>query len=202
MLHAMPRRTGVAASPKSGSGCNATRLPRLMAEKLPSPPLVCGNVAPRSALDCAPLEAPFQAAVNGKANLRISDDGLWSLPCMRAASHTACAMTGALRGLLNLPIDEEVGLVGLHWGDQFYEFVPWKGDVRWEVAPWGSWKVAASNETHRVLVEATCDQPGTPLRAPTADNGLSPLCKDSFFGKARPWSFKAPADLVGALSGH
>ena len=72
----------------------------------------------------------------------------------------ASALTsGARRGLLNLPVDEEVGLVGLHWGDQFHEFVPWKGDVQWEVTPWGSWKVAANNETHKVLVEATCDRP-------------------------------------------
>lgn len=106
---------------------------------------------------------------------------LYAFTGLKIYPHTS----GARRGLLNLPIDEEVGLVGLHWGDQFHEFVPWKGDVRWEVAPWGSWKVTASNETHKVLVEATCNRPGSPLRAPTADNGLAPLCKDSFFGKVQ-----------------
>ena len=44
-------------------------------------------------------------------------------------------------------------------------------------------QVSADNGRHRVAVEATCDLPGTPLRAPTADSGLSPLCKDSFYGK-------------------
>lgn len=50
-------------------------------------------------------------------------------------------LTGAKRGLLNLPVDEEVGLVGLHWGDRFFEFVPQNGEVQWEVQPWGDWKV-------------------------------------------------------------
>ena len=45
-------------------------------------------------------------------------------------------------------------------------------------------QVWAVNGTHKVKVEATCDRSGTPLRAPTADSGLSPLCKDSFHGKA------------------
>jgi hypothetical protein len=48
---------------------------------------------------------------------------------------------GAKRGLLNLPLDETVGLVGLHWGERFFEFVPQNGRIKWEVEPWGSWKV-------------------------------------------------------------
>ena len=35
------------------------------------------------------------------------------------------------------------------------------------------------------LVEAVCEAPGTPLRAPTADAGLAPFCRDSFAGKVR-----------------
>ena len=73
--------------------------------------------------------------------------------------------------------------MGLHWGDRFLEFVPWSGEVRWEVEPWGSWRVSAENAEHRVSVEATCDRPGSPLRAPTANQGLSPFCRDSFYGK-------------------
>lgn len=46
-------------------------------------------------------------------------------------------------------------------------------------------QIHADNGSHRVRVEATCDQSGTPLRAPTANSGLSPLCKDSFYGKVR-----------------
>ncbi|XP_030543092.1 tocopherol cyclase, chloroplastic-like [Rhodamnia argentea] len=40
----------------------------------------------------------------------------------------------------------------------------------------------AGNETHKVVVEATTKDPGTTLRAPTAEAGLAPACKDSCFG--------------------
>ena len=56
-------------------------------------------------------------------------------------------------------------------------------DVQWDVEPWGSWRVWARNEEYEGLVEATCESPGTPLRAPTADRGLDVYCRDSFFGK-------------------
>jgi len=32
-------------------------------------------------------------------------------------------------------------------------------------------------------VEAKCESPGTPLRAPTADRGLDVYCRDSFYGE-------------------
>jgi len=39
--------------------------------------------------------------------------------------------TGARRGVLNLPgIEEDVGLIGIHWRGQFIELVPWNGSVR------------------------------------------------------------------------
>ncbi len=49
--------------------------------------------------------------------------------------------------------------------------------------PWGHWKVRGRNDEFEVLVEATCNRPGTALRAPTAAKGLSPICRDTFFGK-------------------
>ena len=57
--------------------------------------------------------------------------------------------------------------------------------MQWDVEPWGSWRVWARNEEYEGLVEATCDSPGTPLRAPTAERGLDVYCRDSFFGKVR-----------------
>ena len=42
--------------------------------------------------------------------------------------------------------------VGLHYQGEFYEFVPWKGKVEWEIAPWGSWKMKAQTKTHEVCV--------------------------------------------------
>ncbi len=49
-----------------------------------------------------------------------------------------CPGTGARRGILGLPgVREEVGVVGIHHGGHFYEFVPVTGSLRWDVSPWG-----------------------------------------------------------------
>lgn len=38
---------------------------------------------------------------------------------------------GARRGLLQLPgVEEDVGMVGIHWRGRFIELVPWKGEVQ------------------------------------------------------------------------
>lgn len=93
---------------------------------------------------------------------------------------------GALRGLLGVPgVEEEVGLIGIHHRGSFYEFLPNNGEVEWEADPWGRWRISACNREHEALVEATCASPGTPLRAPTADLGLAPFCRDSFGGQVR-----------------
>lgn len=47
------------------------------------------------------------------------------------------------------------------------------------------WKIWGNNSRYEALVEATCDSPGTPLRAPTATDGLHPFCRDSFCGQVR-----------------
>ena len=99
-----------------------------------------------------------------------------------------CSVTavGALRGLLGVPgVEENVGLVGIHHGGRLYEFLPNTGTVSWDVEPWGRWRISARNREHEALVEAVCEAPGTPLRAPTADAGLAPFCRDSFAGKVR-----------------
>ena len=41
---------------------------------------------------------------------------------------------GAKRGVKALPgVEEDVGMIGLHWGEQFIELVPWSGRVTWQV---------------------------------------------------------------------
>lgn len=93
---------------------------------------------------------------------------------------------GGRRGLPFLPGQfEEVAMVGVHYGGKFYEFVPWEGSVEWEVTPWGSWKMFAQRDAFEVSLEATTDTPGCTLRAPTADMGLAPFCKDTFAGKLK-----------------
>lgn len=49
---------------------------------------------------------------------------------------------GARRGILKLPgVEEDVGLIGIHWQGKFIELVPWNAGVTWEIEPWGQWKV-------------------------------------------------------------
>lgn len=73
-----------------------------------------------------------------------------------------------------------------------------------QVEPWGSWRIWARNEEFEALVEASCDQPGTPLRAPTPSEGLQPACRDSFAGQVRsllhgPWRPLAKAAFIAGL---
>ena len=78
---------------------------------------------------------------------------------------------------------EEVAMIGVHYRGKFYEFVPWNSQVKWAIAPWGSWKMIAKNSRYRAELTATCDRSGTPLRAPTLD-GLTFCCRDTMTGQA------------------
>lgn len=90
---------------------------------------------------------------------------------------------GGRRGLPLLPnLEEEVAMVGVHYKGVFYEFVPWGGEVIWKISPWGKWEMEAYNDEFEVELRASTDSQGTVLRAPTKDFGLSPFCRDSFFG--------------------
>ena len=41
------------------------------------------------------------------------------------------ACPGARRGILQLPgVEEDVGMIGIHWRGQFIEMVPWNGEVQ------------------------------------------------------------------------
>ena len=46
---------------------------------------------------------------------------------------------------------EELGMVGVHWEGRFYEFVPWAGEMEWEVDEWGRWKFEATAEKDGVM---------------------------------------------------
>ncbi|KAG6545849.1 hypothetical protein Mapa_012810 [Marchantia paleacea] len=103
-----------------------------------------------------------------------------------AAGEIALTAGGGRRGLPLVPgAFEEVAMVGIHYAGKFYEFVPWTGTVEWDVSIWGSWQMTAENRMYKVKLEATSDVPGVTLRAPTAESGLAPLCKDTFYGKLR-----------------
>lgn len=76
---------------------------------------------------------------------------------------------------------EEVALVAVHYKGKFYEFVPWKGPVEWEIRPWGYWHLKAQNALYEVELRGTTEDSGTSLLCPT-ETGMAPLCRDTFFG--------------------
>ncbi|MCO5581241.1 hypothetical protein L7F22_035119, partial [Adiantum nelumboides] len=76
---------------------------------------------------------------------------------------------------------EEVALVAVHYEGKFFEFVPWKGPVEWEIRPWGYWHLKAHNAHYEVELEGTTKDSGTALLCPT-ESGLAPLCRHTFFG--------------------
>ncbi|XP_007012099.2 PREDICTED: tocopherol cyclase, chloroplastic [Theobroma cacao] len=103
-----------------------------------------------------------------------------------ASGEVSLTAGGGLRQLPGLTETfENAALIGVHYDGVFYEFVPWNGVVSWEIAQWGSWYMEAKNETHMAELEATTNDPGTTLRAPTTVAGLAPACKDTCFGDLR-----------------
>ena len=88
-------------------------------------------------------------------------------------------------------------MIGIHHQGAFYEISPKDSAISWEVDPWGRWSITGKNARFEALVEATCGGGGTPLRAPTADQGLAPFCRDSFFGEVR-----LLGDHSGAVGPH
>ncbi|NEO28194.1 MAG: tocopherol cyclase, partial [Kamptonema sp. SIO4C4] len=76
---------------------------------------------------------------------------------------------------------ESVALICFHYRGQFYEFVPWNSQVKWQIQPWGEWKMQAQNLQYEVEVVGTTAYQGTPLRAPT-QVGLQFCCRDTMRG--------------------
>ncbi|KAL9660600.1 hypothetical protein QQ045_025417 [Rhodiola kirilowii] len=107
-----------------------------------------------------------------------------------AKGEVALTAAGGLRELPAPPgYYENAALIGVHYDGAFYEFVPWNGVVNWEVTQWGYWFMSAENDRHMVELEATTEDPGTTLRAPTSEAGLAPACKDTCQGllKLKIW---------------
>ena len=104
-------------------------------------------------------------------------------------------------GVRKLPFgkEEELGMVAIHYKGKFYEAVPWKGNVEWNVSTWGEWSLYGDRleeTTNYGLSEGTtttppfaaeirysCDPeklPGLVFRAPTPKQGMVPFCRDTF----------------------
>ncbi len=95
-------------------------------------------------------------------------------------SDLALTAGGGRRGILGWM--ESVAMIGIHHRGAFYEFVPWNSQVRWEIHPWGIWRMSARHYQFEVELTATTDLPGAPLRAPT-EHGLVFRCRDTMNGK-------------------
>ncbi|MGG6238531.1 tocopherol cyclase family protein [Nodosilinea sp. AN01ver1] len=76
---------------------------------------------------------------------------------------------------------ESVAMVGVHYGGQFYEFVPWNARVTWHIDPWGYWYMRCDRSNYAVEVTGTTALPGIPLRAPTRQ-GMIFCCRDTALG--------------------
>jgi tocopherol cyclase len=98
--------------------------------------------------------------------------------------HLALTGAAAIRNLLNIAgVEEEVGIIGVHYLGRFIEVSPANGKVRWDVEPWGRWHLWGKSSEYEAMVEAWCEaDEGTILRAPLGRHGLVPACKDTFAG--------------------
>jgi tocopherol cyclase len=76
---------------------------------------------------------------------------------------------------------EEVAMIGIHYRDRFYEFVPWNSQISWQIKPWGEWRIQATNGDVRVELTGTTDLAGTMVRTPT-EEGLVMCCRDTLKG--------------------
>ncbi|VEU40685.1 unnamed protein product [Pseudo-nitzschia multistriata] len=101
-------------------------------------------------------------------------------------------------GVRKLPFgkEEELGMIAIHHKGQFYEAVPWKGNVEWNVSTWGEWSLygdrleeTIDHDTGRITpafaveIQYRCDPdklPGLVFRAPTPKQGMVPFCRDTF----------------------
>ncbi|MEL6856180.1 MAG: tocopherol cyclase family protein, partial [Cyanobacteria bacterium J06607_13] len=57
---------------------------------------------------------------------------------------------GGVRDVLTW--QEDVGLIGIHYQGELYEFISYKTRFAWEVAPWGDWQLTAQDYRYRVVV--------------------------------------------------
>ncbi len=104
------------------------------------------------------------------------------LNCNHFINQTNLAFTaaGGIRQILWW--EEAVGIIGIHYQGKFYEFAPESSEVKWQIQPWGEWRMEASNKDFTVKAIATTNLLGNYVRTPTA-KGLVFNCRDTTRGK-------------------
>jgi hypothetical protein len=131
--------------------------------------------------------------------------------------------TGGNRGVVILPnVREDVGAVGVHFGDRFFQFVPAlqvEGEspdgygaeavleasaITWDVE-WGKWSISAIGERYECSIEGACTDTdeSTVIRAPTdsLEDGMAPLCRETFTGSVvvSLWRLDARGERVETI---
>jgi tocopherol cyclase len=93
---------------------------------------------------------------------------------------------------------KSIAMLGVHYQGQFYEFVPWNSNIKWEIHPWGYWQMDVSNAQYRVEVIATAaDVDKVMMYVPNKD-GVSLDCRDTTRGQLvlRLWQIQEKPKLI------
>lgn len=96
---------------------------------------------------------------------------------------------------------EEVAMIGIHYRDRFYEFVPWNSQVYWQIQPWGDWRMQATNSAFKVEITGTTDLTGTMVSTPT-EQGLVMCCRDTLKGRLNIELSSRQGDRIFTASSH
>lgn len=86
-----------------------------------------------------------------------------------------------------------IAMIGVHYQEQFYEFLPWTSKLQWEVHPWGYWSMQARNANHIVEFTATAaDTASVMMHVPT-ESGTALACQDTTRGhlEIKLWQVQA-----------
>lgn len=106
------------------------------------------------------------------------------LQCNAFADAPGLSITaaGGIREMVFLK--ENVGLIGIHYQGEFYEFLSTQTELAWTVEPWGHWHLSARSDRYRVEITGWAHDQGAYVRVPTRD-GLQWLCRDTTHGDLR-----------------
>jgi tocopherol cyclase len=100
---------------------------------------------------------------------------------------------GALRETLG--VTESVGLIGIHYQNQFLQFTVFNASLSWQVMPWGKWEILAKNAKFRVKITGKTDRIATEVLVPTS-RGLQFSCLDTTRGYVQLQLWDARGRLI------
>ncbi|NER84292.1 MAG: tocopherol cyclase [Leptolyngbya sp. SIO1D8] len=84
---------------------------------------------------------------------------------------------------------ETVGLIGLHFRDQFIALSSLNAGITWQIASWGEWHMTGRNHRYRITLQGRTHKVPVVVRVPTL-NGLQFDCWDTTQGdlKVQVWA--------------